>query len=73
MIEARAYSQPKVFDAAKVFFRTEGILPAPESSHAICAAIEEALEAKKNNTPKVIVFSLSGHGFFDYNAYALNQ
>jgi len=72
MIEAQAVSQEKVFDAAKLFVQTEGILPAPESSHAIAAAIDEALIAKKENKKKVIVFNLSGHGFFDFNAYATN-
>jgi tryptophan synthase beta chain len=72
MIEAKAVSQEKVFDAAKVFIQTEGILPAPESSHAIAAVIEEALIAKKENKKKVIVFNLSGHGYFDFNAYAVN-
>ena len=72
LIKAKAYSQEKVFDAAKVFMQAEGILPAPESSHAICAAIEEALDAKARNEKKTILFNLSGHGFFDYNAYAMN-
>jgi tryptophan synthase beta chain len=72
LIEAKAYPQQKVFNAAKIFMQAEGILPAPESSHAICAAIEEALNAKTNNIKKTIVFNLSGHGFFDYNAYAMN-
>jgi len=72
MIEAKAVSQERTFDAAKVFVQTEGILPAPESSHAIAVTIEEALKAKKENRKKVIVFNLSGHGYFDFNAYAMN-
>ena len=72
MIEAKAVSQQKTFDAAKVFVQAEGILPAPESSHAIAVTIEEALIAKKENKKKVIVFNLSGHGYFDFNAYAMN-
>jgi len=69
MIEPRAYAQPEVFDAAALFARTEGIIPAPESSHAIKAAIDEALEAKKEGKPRVIVFNLSGHGLLDLTRY----
>ena len=68
-LEARAEAQTDVFDAALRFMKVEGILPAPESSHAIKAAIDEALECKKRNEKKVILFGLSGTGFFDMTAY----
>jgi tryptophan synthase beta chain len=68
-LEARSEAQTDVFDAAVKFMKVEGILPAPESSHAIKAAIDEALECKKKNEKKVIVFGLSGTGFFDMTAY----
>jgi len=68
-IEARAVHQREAFDAAVTFARTEGILPAPESSHAIRAAIDEALLAKEAGQRKVILFNLSGHGHFDLAAY----
>jgi len=64
-IEAKAYNQTECFEAALLFAREEGILPAPESSHAIKGAIEEA----KHGGEKVIVFNLSGHGYFDLAAY----
>ncbi len=69
LIEARAYPQLTVFEAAVQFARTEGILPAPESAHAIRAALDEALEARRLGLPRVILFSLSGHGHFDLSAY----
>jgi len=69
IIEPRAYKQTKIFSAAKLFLKTEGILPAPESAHAIAAAIDEAVEARESNQEKVILFNLSGHGFLDINAY----
>jgi tryptophan synthase beta chain len=69
VVEPRAYSQDTVFSAARTFFKAEGILPAPESSHAIAAVIDEALKAKKNGEMKVILFNLSGHGFLDISAY----
>ncbi len=68
-MEAVAYPQIPVFEAAALFARTEGLVPAPESSHAIRAAIDEALKAKANNEEKVILFGLSGHGFLDLGAY----
>jgi tryptophan synthase beta chain len=68
-IEGRAVHQLEAFDAAIEFARTEGIVPAPESSHAIRVAIDEALEAKAAARSKVIVFNLSGHGHFDLSAY----
>jgi len=69
IIEARAYPQLTVFDAAVQFARAEGILPAPESAHAIRAAIDEALEARQEGRPRVILLGLSGHGHFDLSAY----
>ena len=68
-IEAKAYSQLPVFEAALQFARTEGILPAPESSHAIRAAVDEALAAREEGRPRTILFCLSGHGHFDLAAY----
>ncbi|MEN6315525.1 MAG: TrpB-like pyridoxal phosphate-dependent enzyme [Clostridiaceae bacterium] len=69
LIEAAAYGQKQVFDAAVMFARSEGIVPAPESSHAIRAAIDEALRAKEAGEAKVILFNLSGHGYFDMTSY----
>ena len=69
MLEARSEVQTDVFDAALKFMKSEGILPAPESSHAIKAAIDEALECKRSGEKKVILFGLSGTGFFDMTAY----
>jgi tryptophan synthase beta chain len=68
-IEARAYPQTTCFEAALQFARTEGIIPAPESSHAIRAAIDEAIEARELGKERVILFNLSGHGHFDMAAY----
>ena len=69
LIEAQAYKQLEVFEAAVQFARTEGIIPAPESAHAIKAAIDEALKAKQEGSKKVILFNLSGHGHFDMASY----
>ncbi len=69
MIEARAYPQLDVFQAAVQFAQAEGIIPAPETSHAIKAVIDEALEAKQEGKARVILFNLSGHGHFDMSAY----
>ncbi len=60
------------FDRAVLFMKTEGILPAPESAHAVAAAVDEALAAKKDGRPRTILFNLSGHGFLDIGAYAAN-
>jgi tryptophan synthase beta chain len=68
-IEARSVHQRASFEAGVRFARAEGILPAPEPTHAIHAAIEEALEAKATGRPKVILFNLCGHGHFDLSAY----
>jgi tryptophan synthase beta chain len=73
IVEPKACSQEKVFDAATLFFKTEGILPAPESSHAIAAVIDEALAAKKEGKERVILFNLSGHGFLDISAFNGNE
>jgi tryptophan synthase beta chain len=75
-IEARAVHQLATFEAAVMFARNEGILPAPESAHAIRGAIDEALDAKEKGEERVILFNLSGHGHFDlaaYDAYLGNQ
>jgi tryptophan synthase beta chain len=69
-VETRAYNQIQVFDAAKLFIKTEGIIPAPEPSHAIKGAIDEALRCKETGEEKVILFLLCGHGYFDMQAYA---
>ncbi|MDQ2689314.1 MAG: TrpB-like pyridoxal phosphate-dependent enzyme [Actinomycetota bacterium] len=68
-LEARAYAQNACFEAAIQFARTEGLVPAPESSHAIRAAIDEALDAREAGEERVILFNLSGHGHFDMAAY----
>ncbi len=68
-VEAKAYPQTACFEAAVQFARTEGLIAAPESSHAIRAAIDEALEAREAGEERVILFNLSGHGFFDMAAY----
>jgi tryptophan synthase beta chain len=68
-IEAVAVKQLETFDAALQFARAEGIIPAPESAHAIRAAINEALDAKTKGEKRVILFNLSGHGNFDMAAY----
>ena len=69
LIEARAYAQEGVFEAALTFTRAEGIVPAPESAHAIKGAIEVALECKEAGEEKTILFNLSGHGHFDMTAF----
>jgi len=69
MIDAVAVHQNPVFEAAMQFARTEGIIPAPEPSHAIRVVIDEALKCKKFGEKKVIAFNLCGHGYFDMQAY----
>jgi len=69
LIEAVAVPQLATFEAGVTFARSEGIIPAPESSHAIRAAIDEALASKESGEPKTILFNLSGHGHFDMAAY----
>jgi tryptophan synthase beta chain len=68
-MEARAVEQTSVFQAAELFARTEGILPAPESSHAIRAAIDEALKCRETGEEKTIIFGLTGTGYFDMMSY----
>jgi len=68
-LETRAYDQMEVFDAARLFAKTEGIIPAPEPSHAIKGVIDEALRCKETGEEKVILFLLCGHGHFDMQAY----
>jgi tryptophan synthase beta chain len=69
IIEATAYGQNAVFEAAVEFARTEGIVPAPESAHAIRATVDEALRAREAGEQRVVLFNLSGHGHFDMGAY----
>jgi len=69
LMEARSVEQTAVFEAAERFARIEGILPAPESSHAIRVAMDEALKCKENGEEKTIVFGLTGTGYFDMVAY----
>ncbi len=69
LIEAQAYPQTQVFDSAALFARSEGIVPAPESSHAICSAVTEARKCIETGEKKVILFNLSGHGLLDLSAY----
>lgn len=69
LIEARAYGQLEVFKAGVDFAKLEGIIPAPESSHAIKATIDEAIKCRKEGVKKVIVFNLSGHGLLDLTGY----
>ncbi|MFH0794615.1 MAG: TrpB-like pyridoxal-phosphate dependent enzyme, partial [bacterium] len=69
LMEATALSQNKVFEAAVMFAKTEGIVPAPESAHAIRCAMDEALRCKHEKRGANILFLLSGHGHFDMSAY----
>jgi tryptophan synthase beta chain len=69
VIEAVAYHQNEVFESAVTFARAEGIVPAPESAHALKAAVDEAIKAKEAGEERVILFGLSGHGHFDLSAY----
>ncbi|MQS16725.1 TrpB-like pyridoxal phosphate-dependent enzyme [Streptomyces kaniharaensis] len=69
LLEARAVAQTRCFDAGLTFARTEGIVPAPESTHAIRVAIDEALRLKEEGRSQAILFGLSGHGHFDLGAY----
>jgi tryptophan synthase beta chain len=69
LVEAQAYHQTACFESALLFAQTEGIIPAPETSHAIHAAIQEALRAKAERREALIVFNFSGHGHFDMASY----
>ena len=69
-LEAVSYKQTDVFDAAVLFAKKETILPAPESSHAIRCAIDEALKCKESGEEKTILFGLTGTGYFDMTAYS---
>ena len=73
LIEAEAYHQTKVFEAATLFAQTEGIVPAPESAHAIAAVVEEAIKAREAGQKRVLLFNLSGHGLLDLSAYETYQ
>jgi tryptophan synthase beta chain len=70
IVEARAYPQESTFDAACQFAAAEAIVPAPESAHAIAAAIEVAKEADRQGRPLNVLFNLSGHGLLDLQSYA---
>lgn len=70
LMEAVSYGQTKVFEAAIQFAKTEGIIPAPETAHAIRGVIDEALNAREEGKEKTIFFNLSGHGYLDLQAYA---
>lgn len=69
LIRAEAYTQNDVFSSAIQFIRTEGLVPAPESSHAVHSAIQQAIQAREEGKEKTILFNLSGHGYFDMAAY----
>ncbi len=69
LIEAKAVHQTRVFEAGALFARSEGVVPAPESAHAIAAVVEEALAARAAGQKRVILFNLSGHGLLDLSAY----
>ncbi|HUX09594.1 MAG TPA: TrpB-like pyridoxal phosphate-dependent enzyme [Terriglobia bacterium] len=69
VVEAVSYPQLQCFEAAMTFARAEGLVVAPETSHAVCSAIDEAMKAKEEGKEKTILFNLSGHGFFDMAAY----
>jgi tryptophan synthase beta chain len=70
IVSAKAYSQDEIFGAGQLFAKTEGVIPAPETNHAIRAAIDEAMLAKKAGVERVIVMGFSGHGLLDLNGYA---
>jgi tryptophan synthase beta chain len=68
-ISTLAVNQVDAFDAAKIFIRSEGIIPSPESTHAIKVVIDDARQCVKTNESKTLLFALTGHGFFDMSAY----
>jgi tryptophan synthase beta chain len=69
LMEAESHHQTKVFEAATKFARSEGVVPAPESAHAIASVVDEAAKAREDGKKRVIVFNLSGHGLLDLSAY----
>jgi tryptophan synthase beta chain len=69
LMEAEAYHQTKVFEAAMLFAQSEGIVPAPESAHAIASVVNEAIKAREAGKKRVLLFNLSGHGLLDLSAY----
>jgi tryptophan synthase beta chain len=69
LVEAISYGQNHVFDSGATFAKAEGLVPAPESAHAVAAAIDEALKAREERSERVILFGLSGHGLLDLSAY----
>jgi len=69
IVKTRSYTQSEVFEAGRIFTETEGIVPAPETAHAVKAAIDIALEAKKKGEKQTIAFNLSGHGLLDLSGY----
>jgi tryptophan synthase beta chain len=69
LIEAEAHHQTKVFEAATLFAQNEGVVPAPESAHAIASVVDEAIRARESGKKRVILFNLSGHGLLDLSAY----
>jgi tryptophan synthase beta chain len=73
LIEAQAYHQTRVFESATQFAQTEGIVPAPESAHAIAAVADEAIKARAAGQKRVLLFNLSGHGLLDLSAYETYQ
>ena len=69
LMEAESHHQTKVFEAGTLFARSEGIVPAPESAHAIASVVDEAVKARESGEKRVILFNLSGHGLLDLSAY----
>ncbi|GAA2311753.1 TrpB-like pyridoxal phosphate-dependent enzyme [Actinomadura luteofluorescens] len=69
MVEATSYSQTRVFESGAAFAKAEGLVPAPESAHAVAAAIDEAVRAREENRKRVVLVGLSGHGLLDLGAY----
>ena len=68
-MQAKAYTQNQIFEAAVLFAKTQGIIPAPVPAHAIKGAVDEAIEAREAGEERVILFNLCGHGHFDMQAY----
>ena len=69
LVKPLAYAQDEVFEAARIFAKTEGIVPAPETAHVIKGIIDEAVKCRKRNLDKTMLFCLSGHGLLDLQAY----